>query len=90
MLKPDTTALEISCSQRCGERGITLHGLSFKLKPQTLPLSQLDAGVAEKLLRHPELMVKQLERSTEVLPGVTPAESPKAKAGKSKTRKKKD
>jgi len=90
MLKPDTTALEISCSQRCGERGITLYSLSFTLAPKTFPLSSFEPGVANKLLRHPELHVKQLERRPEVLPGVTPAESPKAKAGKSKTRKKKD
>ncbi len=97
MLKPTTTALEITCSPRCGRRGIKLCGLAFTLQPQTWPLSTLEAGVAEKLLHHPELLVKQLDRRSDVLPGVTPtersgdtpAETPLAKAEKPKRRKKK-
>jgi hypothetical protein len=97
MLRPDTTALEITCSTRCGARGIKLYGLAFTLQPQTWPLSTLEPGVAEKLVRHAELCVKQLDRRPEVLPGITPtertgdtpAETPLAKAEKPKRRKKK-
>lgn len=66
-----TKALSVRSSSRCGDRGLRMLGFHFTAEPKVLVCKDLSPGVLDKILRHAELDVVQLERTPYEKPAAT-------------------